>query len=141
MRLALLIFCLCIPNLAWSTEARLTLKNIIFDVEIAISHQERKQGLAGRKTLANNKGMLFIYSAPNIISFWMKDTLIPLDILFFDKNGRLLEIVHNAPPCKKNPCKKYTNKTPATFVLEITAGLAKKYSFAPGDIFTTILHP
>lgn len=137
MRVLLLLLCLCLSNIASAMEARLTLKEIVFEVEIAISYQERKKGLSGRKSLAENKGMLFVYDPPNIVSFWMKDTYIPLDILFFDRNGKLLEIVHNAPPCKKMPCPKYTNKKPATFVLEIAAGLSEKYGFEPGDVFYT----
>ena len=85
--------------------------------------------------LNEQQGMLFIYQQPQRLSFWMKNTKVPLDILFFDKAGQLLEIHKEVPPCTRNPCKTYENKQPAQYILEIRAGLSDKYQFKRGDVF------
>lgn len=82
--------------------------------------------------------MLFIYPKPQTISFWMKETLIPLDLLFFDQDGQLIDSHHNIQPCKATVCKTYTNKKPAQFALELAAGTAKKIGIEEGSSFTII---
>ncbi len=82
--------------------------------------------------------MLFVYPEPQVISFWMKQTLIPLDLLFFDKDGQLIELHKNMQPCKAADCKTYTNKIPAQFALELAAGTATKFKFQVGNSFTII---
>ena len=82
--------------------------------------------------------MLFIYHEPQIISFWMKKTLIPLDLLFFDKEGRLTELHQNIKPCPGTNCDTYTNKIPAQFALELAAGTATKFNFHVGNRFTIV---
>ena len=124
---------------SFATDTQLVINDIVFEVELAITPDERKMGLKQRKNLAENQGMLFIYSEPQIISFWMKQTLIPLDILFFDSNGQLLEAFDTVPPCTTSPCKRYTNQKPSQFVLEIPAGTRKKFNIKVGDSFET--HP
>jgi uncharacterized membrane protein (UPF0127 family) len=71
--------------------------------------------------------MLFVFETSDIYNFWMKNTLIPLDILRIDKRLRVVRIL-TAQPCKENPCTIYTPEIPAKYVLEINAGLANKYS-------------
>ncbi len=129
-----LLFC---PHLV-AAEALLSLNDNLFDVELAISVDERSKGLMNREKLADNQGMLFIFPKPRIVSFWMYQTLIPLDILFFDSNGQLLELFENIPPCKASPCKTYTNKIPAEFVLELPAGTAEKINVSLGNKFVII---
>ncbi len=82
--------------------------------------------------------MLFVYSEPQIISFWMKETLIPLDLIFFDQNGQLIETHYNIQPCKVTACKTYTNKKPAQFALELAAGSAKTLGIKEGSSFSII---
>ncbi len=137
MRLLLSFFCLILPIAAQGADTHLTLNGVSFNVELAVTQQERSRGLMGRKFLAENSGMLFVYDTPGTISFWMKNMFIPLDILFFDREGRLQEIIPNIQPCRKTPCKTYTNKNPAQFVLELPAGSAKKYNITVGNHFKT----
>ncbi len=132
--LLLLLLTFALPS--HGGEATLTIKQSKFNIELAVTKEERKKGLMGRQSLPYNQGMLFVYDEPRIISFWMKNTLIPLDILFFDANGELLEIIPQAQPCKHFLCPTYTNKTPASFVLEIPAGSTSKHNIVPGDVFT-----
>jgi len=68
----------------------------------------------------------------------MKETLIPLDLIFFDQNGQLLEIHHNLQPCEITVCKTYTNKKPAQYALELPAGTAKRLGIKKGTDFTII---
>ena len=69
-----------------------------FDVEIAASQRQQAKGLMNRKSMAPNEGMLFIFGHSRKTAFWMKNTLIPLDMIFIDKNGRIDHIHHNAKP-------------------------------------------
>lgn len=94
-----------------------------FHVEIADDADERAQGLMGRSTLAQNKGMLFIFPEEDIRTFWMKDTLIPLDILFFDASGMLVSHA-KMMPCSQDPCPSFTSSAPALTALEVNAEVA-----------------
>ena len=118
-----------------AADALLAINDTVFEVELAITPEERKTGLMRRKKLASNQGMLFIYPEPQIISFWMKQTLIPLDILFFDSHGQLLETFEDIPPCKTSNCKRYTNQNPSQFVLEVPAGTTRQLKIMIGDGF------
>ncbi len=125
-------------NSAFADITNIRINNHIFRVELAISTAERSRGLMNRKYLAPNTGMLFIYSEPKIISFWMKQTLIPLDLMFFDQDGQLIELHHNIQPCNVAVCKTYTNKKPAQFALELAAGSAKSLGIKEGSSFSII---
>lgn len=106
------------------------------EVEIASTDQQRKIGLMNRKSLDVNKGMLFVFDVRGYVSFWMKDTLFPLDMLFIDKGGVIQHIVHNALPCgaaADNNCPKISSEKPVKFVLEVNAGLAGKWGIREGD--------
>lgn len=65
--------------------------------ELALNGRDREKGLMGRRKLAENHGMLFVFARPGIYSFWMKDTLIPLSVAFIDENGRVINIEEMAP--------------------------------------------
>jgi len=123
---------------AYASDALLSINNHVFNVELAVSEIEHHQGLMRRKLLAANNGMLFIYSEPQLLSFWMKETLIPLDLIFFNSDGELLEKIENIPPCQAMPCKIYANKQAAQYVLELSAGSASKFSLKTGDKFTIL---
>lgn len=135
MRRLLLTFALLLPLSCHAAEVQLSLNGTTFDVDLAITESERRIGLMGKRELKQNQGMLFVYDEPQKLSFWMKETLIPLDILFFDRDGRLLELFANTPPCIKAPCKTYSNQSPALYVLELPAGSAKRLELKRGDTF------
>jgi len=86
----------------------------------------------GRKNLAEDAGMLFIFDKEGFYPFWMKDTLIPLDIIWIDENNKIVYIAGNAQPCVQN-CKNYDPPKEAKYVLEINGGLADKLNIKIGD--------
>ncbi|CAN5542788.1 hypothetical protein BH10PSE4_BH10PSE4_32830 [soil metagenome] len=101
-----------------------------FTVELAISRGEQERGLMFRKALAPNRGMLFPYSPPRRAAFWMKNTLIPLDILYIAPNGRVLSIARNAVPHDETPL---PSGGVIGGVLEIPGGRAAQLGILPGD--------
>jgi uncharacterized protein len=107
-----------------------------FEVEIADTEDARERGLMFRTHLAAGHGMLFIYPDARSRNFWMKNTLIPLDILFFDADKRLINISADTPPCKTTDCPTYSSAAAAQFVLELKAGIARKTGLKRGDVLT-----
>ena len=103
-------------------------------VEFAKTAQELETGLMNRESLEANFGMFFVFSDEKPRSFWMKDTLIPLDMIFISKNGRVDEITTQEPCPEIGTCPVYESKTSAQYVLEINAGQAEKWNMATGDI-------
>ncbi len=101
-----------------------------FSVEIADTAASRAQGLMYRESLAPEAGMLFIYETPRRAEFWMKNTLIPLDIIFADAQGRVTVVHENAVPGDETPIPGGDN---VLYVLEINGGLAKKAGIVPGS--------
>lgn len=98
------------------------LKDQVLKVEVAKSEKERSQGLMNRKELKGIDGMLFIFPQEKILSFWMKNTLIPLSIAFFNKDKILIDIKKMTP--HKGPFKPptYKSSSPAQFALEVPLG-------------------
>lgn len=111
--------------------ATVSIVNQKFKVEIAKTDSEREKGLMNRKSLDANSGMLFIFPSSDIQSFWMKNTLIPLDIIYIDGN-KITEMTTLNPPIDNN-IPRYTPKNKANFVLELNANTAGKYNFQPGN--------
>lgn len=103
-------------------------------VEYAKTSQELEIGLMNRDSLEANSGMFFIFPDEKSRSFWMKDTLIPLDMIFISSNGRVNEMTTQEPCPKTGTCQVYESKSPARYVLEINAGQAEKWNMANGDI-------
>jgi len=93
-----------------------------FAVELADDDAERAQGLMHRDSMERFSGMLFVYDAPQKVAFWMKNTLISLDILYFTAQGQLLNLHENAVP---GDLVLLRSSGPVQYVLEINAGLAK----------------
>ena len=101
-----------------------------FQVEIAATPAEQARGLMFRKSLAPDRGMLFIYKRPQPVAYWMKNTLIPLDIIYIQPGGRILSIVRNARPHDETPL---PSGGPVLGVLEIAGGRAAQLGVLPGD--------
>lgn len=97
-----------------------------FDVELAITPEEKMTGLMFREHLDKDKGMLFIYDEECLNSFWMKNTLIPLDMIFIDKDNIVVNISKDVKPCKKDPCERISPKEESAYVLELNAGTSEK---------------
>jgi len=103
-------------------------------LELAVTQEETAQGLMFRPRLAPDRGMLFVFEQERIPSFWMKNTLIPLDIVFLDPSGRVVDISADARPCTGEPCPQYLPRTPALAVLEINSGAAASHGIVPGAV-------
>ena len=106
-----------------------------FAVEVADDAAERAKGLMFRETMPLAEGMLFVYEAPKRPGFWMKNTLIPLDMVFVDPTGTVTRVHANAVPGDLNPIDGGDN---VQYVLEINGGLAGKLGIAPGAV---LRHP
>jgi uncharacterized membrane protein (UPF0127 family) len=100
-----------------------------FTVEIADDVGERAQGLMMRDKMASSAGMLFVYDRPEHVSFWMKDTLLPLDMVFVGPDGAVTAVHSNAVPLDESPI---DGGPGVQFVLEINGGLAERLGIAPG---------
>ena len=111
-----------------------------FAVEIADTTEKQALGLMFRDSMPDDHGMLFIFPNEAPRSFWMKNTRIPLDIMYFDKDLRMVSISADTPPCKVRRCPSYPSKGPAMYVLELNAGMAKKLGIGEGDTLTLKLN-
>lgn len=134
-KIVLVVLLLFILSACQHLQHRVTIKDHTFLVELADDAQSRAMGLMYRKEMADSEGMLFIFPDSKPRAFWMKNTLIPLDILYFDQNRRLVSISENTPPCKNTTtrCPNYPSAKPAKYVLEINAGLSQDHGFVTGD--------
>ena len=94
------------------------------NVEVVQKEEELHRGLQFRKSLDPGRGMLFIFQKSGPYAFWMKDTLIPLDMIWMDDTRKIVHIEHNVPPCAADPCPRYTPTAEALYVLEVNAGYA-----------------
>jgi len=108
------------------------------DVQIADTTQERATGLMGREDLSPYDGMAFVWNEPIVSSFWMKDTLIPLSIAFWDQDGRIVSII-DMQPCERDPCPTYGPGTPFVGAVEVAQGDLERHGVAVGD--TVELNP
>lgn len=104
---------------------------VAFDVERADTPAARARGLMHRRHLPRWSGMLFIFPDERPVAFWMRNTLIPLDMLFVDARGVIRHIHPNAQPLDETPI---SSGVPVRFVLEINGGLSERLGIAPGDV-------
>lgn len=104
-----------------------------FELMLARTPEEQRQGLMFRDQLPPRAGMLFIYEEEQPLSFWMKNTLIPLDIIWLNKNKVVIYISKNTLPCKADPCPRIEPKEKSAYVLEINGGLSDEIGLKVGD--------
>jgi uncharacterized membrane protein (UPF0127 family) len=102
-------------------------------VEIAANDELRAQGLMFRDQLRPASGMLFFFPEDGEYPFWMKNTHIPLDMIWIDSGKRIAHIAHDVPPCKIENCPNYPPHAVARYVLEVAAGVAKAHGLKDGD--------
>jgi uncharacterized membrane protein (UPF0127 family) len=108
------------------------IKDVCVYVELSVSPLERQRGLMHRKALAYNKGMLFIFEEEAEYNFWLKNVEFPLDIIWIDRNKRIVDIKKNIPPCKES-CESISPQASALYVLEVNSGFAEKNQISIGD--------
>ncbi len=101
-------------------------------VELALDSPSQSQGLMYRESMPSDRGMLFMFPRTQPLSFWMKNTLIPLDIIYIAENGDVVDIIQ-AEPCKTERCPSYPAKALGKYVLELNAGEAEKRGLKVGD--------
>jgi hypothetical protein len=107
--------------------------------ELAVTEAEREKGLMFRDAVPPGEGMLFVFETNGFYSFWMKNTLIPLDMIWLDSGRRIVHIERNVPPCRRDPCPAYGPDLPSRFVLELGAGGADAYGLKTGDLLRFVL--
>jgi uncharacterized membrane protein (UPF0127 family) len=110
------------------------INNNCFSVEIARTEVLRDRGLMYRTQLDKDKGMFFIFDKEGIYPFWMKNTLIPLDMIWIDGDNNIVFIGENIQPCKNIICPVINPLTNANYVLEVNAGITKDLGIKVGDI-------
>jgi len=121
---------------------QLIINNTKINVEFAVTSEEQEKGLMFRESLCDNCGMLFVFEDEEIHNFWMRNTLISLDIMFIAEDGKIVEVIPNMPtdPCigvdfSKQDCitPVASSQTPQKYVLEVNAGFSKKHDIKVGD--------
>jgi uncharacterized protein len=105
---------------------------VVVQLEVADTAAEREHGLMGRRELAGNSGMAFVFPEDTTAPFWMKDTLIPLSIAFYDDAGRIMRIL-DMQPCRRDPCPLYNPHVPYRGALEVNLGAFRKWGVQVGD--------
>ena len=134
-----LIFIIILFSFYPKNQSQVCFKDNCFTVELAITTQERTRGLMFREKLDLDKGMLFIFENEEKYSFSMKNTLIPLDIIWISENREVVFISKNTQPCKSDPCPTINPDKKAQYVLELNGGITDKIGLEVGDkiIFDT----
>lgn len=101
-----------------------------FHVDLAVTPQQRSRGLMFREAMADDEGMLFLFDREAPRSFWMKNTYLPLDIIFLDRHGVIVSIAADARPLDETTI---PSGAPAAGVLEVLAGTSRRLGLEPGD--------
>jgi hypothetical protein len=140
MRFLLYLLMLAACSACASGEPSVVLGGKTFSVEIADSSEEHQLGLMFRDSMPADHGMIFIFPDEAPRSFWMKNTRIPLDIMYFDRDLRMVSISADTPPCRVARCPSYPSVAPAKYVLELNGGSAASLGVGVGDKLTLDLH-
>jgi uncharacterized protein len=102
-------------------------------VEVADTQAERARGLMGRRDLQEDAGMVFVFPTDSTSAFWMKDTLIPLSIAFYDERGTIVRILE-MEPCTRDPCVLYDPEASYRGALEVNRGAFERWGVREGDV-------
>jgi len=114
-----------------ANSVKIKIANINYNIELAKTIAQKTKGLSDRDALCKNCGMLFTFGFETNLPFWMKNTLVPLDMIWLDKNGKVVDI---QTATDTSSTKIYQNQTPAQYVLELNANDSKKIGLKIGDI-------
>lgn len=120
--------------------AQVAIANQVIQLEVAKTPQQQAMGLMYRAQLADNRGMIFPFAPARPVSFWMKNVVIPLDMVFV-RDGTVQAVASNVPPCKTDPCPVYGPPTPIDQVIELRGGRAKELGLQVGDRVTVQYRP
>jgi len=133
LSIALFLIAVAFYFFAQNNISKICFEDRCFDVEIADTLEKKETGLMSRKYLEPNSGMLFLFEEESEYNFWMKNVLISLDIIWIDRNRKVVFIKENAEPCKIEPCEIFSSDENAKYVLEINGGMAEKVGLKVGD--------
>ena len=128
-----LIAFLAVNYFSAKQERAVCFNSFCFKAEIAKSSAELAKGLMFRKILEQDRGMLFVFEEEGDYPFWMKNTLIPLDMIWINSDSKVVFISENNLPCPKNDCSSINPNQNAKYVLEINAGEVKNIGLKVGD--------
>lgn len=120
-----------LPGQVLPITATAKIANQMFELEVAKSRQQQAIGLMYRTFLPANRGMLFPFNPPQSVQFWMKHCRLPLDMIFL-RQGKVIAIAANTPPCKSDPCPVYGPNELTDQVIEIRGGLAASIGLKVG---------
>jgi uncharacterized membrane protein (UPF0127 family) len=116
------------------TQPRVVLPDgFVVRVEVVADDEMRAQGLMFRDQLLPGTGMLFLFPRDGEYSFWMKNTRIPLDMIWIDSEQRIAHVKHDVPPCDVEECPSYAPGVTARYVLELAGGVAREHHLEPGQ--------
>jgi uncharacterized protein len=107
-------------------------REVVVQLEVADTEEERARGLMDRESLPANAGMVFLYQDDAVGGYWMKNTLIPLSIAFFAEDGRILRIL-DMEPCRADPCPVYEPGVVYRGALEVNRGAFRRWGVSEGD--------
>jgi len=107
-------------------------------VRIADRPADQMRGLMFVANLPDDEGMLFLFQEEAPRSFWMKNCLMPIDMVWLDRSFRIVDITHSAPPCQADPCPEFAPRVPAQNVLEVRGGLAREKGLKEGDTLVVV---
>ena len=138
-KIFILVLIVCVVGVGFVIRSRLnspmqtvTIGSTKIAVDVADTETLRNQGLSGSSDLPGGTGMLFVFDTDGLWSFWMKDMLFPLDIIWADAQGRIVGIAHSVSP--DTYPQSFTPGEPARYALEVPAGFAKAHGIAEGDV-------
>jgi len=136
-RLLVLVSALALGGCASASGHWVELGGQRYQVELAQDEASRARGLMFREEMAADHGMLFVHDREELQAYWMKNTKIPLDILYFDSQRRLVSQQRDVPPCTLGDgCPPYPSSAPARYVLELNAGQANRLQLRDGTELT-----
>lgn len=120
-------------NVESPSSTHIRIKDQTLNVEIARTIEEKRLGLMHREAIPQNQGMLFLYNKEDAYSFWMKNMLIPLDIIWISADQNIVYIAKNVQPCTTTNCESYRPDKLAKYVLEVNAGWTNTHNISVGD--------
>ena len=131
----LVVFIVCVVLIGASPpkQNKVCINGSCFFVELARTPQERRSGLMFRNDLDKNQGMLFLFEDEVKHGFWMKDTYIPLDIIWISSNNEVIFIKENVQPCNDSECMTIMPDKKALYALEVNAGIVEDCDLKIGD--------
>jgi uncharacterized membrane protein (UPF0127 family) len=101
--------------------------------DLADTPRKQADGLMWRLQLNESEGMLFVFGGEESVSVWMKNMLIPIDVVFISSDMKIITVHTSVPPCPQDPCTSYASSKPAKYALEVSAGFCERHGVQPGD--------